>query len=245
MSKRRELEARRQAEQRRQTMIVLGVIAAVAVLIIGGAIALTTAQSSAPSQPLVVSNEAPPPNAEVNGRAWGPKDAPIQIVEWLDYQCPACGSYAKQYEKAVKDTFSGSNKVRYEIRAMSFLGAESGYATEATLCAAEQNKFWQMHTTIFMNQPSGGAENVSAFSKARLKEMAAKIDGMNTGSLNQCLDSNKYAQQVVDERNAGGAANVRSTPTFVINGKLYPGVRSVEDFRRMFAEVAPTVILGN
>jgi protein-disulfide isomerase len=178
-----------------------------------------------------------PPNTEANARAWGPVDAPVKIEEYLDYQCPACGAYAKNFEPGVIDAFANTGKVRYEIRSMSFIGPESVDAAQATLCAADQNKFWEMHNTIFANQ---NGENQGAFARDRLKEMASKA-GLDSGAFNQCLDSNKYATQVDEERAEGERRGVTQTPSFFINDKLYVGARSADDFRRIFAEVAPEV----
>lgn len=242
MSKRRELEAQRQKQQQRQTMIMLAVIGAIAVLVIGGAVALVSSQNNKALAPIAVSNDPAPANAEANGRAWGPKDAPIQIVEWLDYQCPYCGQFATKYEKDIQTAFAPTGKVRYEVRSASFIGPESASAAEAALCSTDQNLFWQMHRAIFQNQPK--TENSGEMSKDRLKAIAAQITGMDTGTFNQCLDSGKYAQAVTDERANSQKSGIQSTPTFVVNGKNRTGLLSVSDFRKVFAEVAPTVQLG-
>ncbi|HQV71247.1 MAG TPA: thioredoxin domain-containing protein [Thermoflexales bacterium] len=242
MSKRRELEAQRQKKQQQQTLTMLAVIGAIAVLIIGGAVFLVNSQNNKALAPITVSNEAAPANAEANSRAWGPKDAPIQIVEWLDYQCPYCGQFATKYEKDIQTAFAPTGKVRYEVRSASFIGVESVNAAEAALCAVDQNLFWQMHHAIFQNQPK--AENSGEMSKDRLKTIAAKVTGMDTSTFNQCLDSGKYSQAVADERANSQKSGIQSTPTFVVNGKNRTGLLSVSDFRKVFAEVAPTVQLG-
>ncbi|MDT9071462.1 thioredoxin domain-containing protein, partial [Escherichia coli] len=62
-----------------------------------------------------------PPNAAANAIAWGPEDAPIKVEEYLDYQCPACGQFAKNFEAGIIDAFAASGKVRYEVKFMPFL----------------------------------------------------------------------------------------------------------------------------
>lgn len=250
MSKRRELEARRQAQQRKQTIQVAVTIGVIALVVIGGALAISALSGGeqASALPAVkAANKTPPPNAEPNGRAWGPVDAPIKVEEYVDYQCPACRQYALNFEPRVIEAFANTGKVRYEVHFMPFLedrrlgSRESRDAAQAALCAADQNKFWEMHATLFVNQPITGEENIGNYSKQRLKEMAATIPGMDLQAFGDCLDSNKHEQTVLQIRSAGEARGVQSTPSFFINGQLLSGIRDVDDFRRTFAQVAPDV----
>ncbi|MFN4292548.1 MAG: DsbA family protein [Thermoflexales bacterium] len=252
MSKRKELEARRREQQRKQTIQVVVIIAAIAVIVIGGAIVLSALsgqqQQASALPPVKAASKATPANAEPNGRAWGPADAPIKVEEYLDYQCPACGQYGRNFEPAVIEAFAKTGKVRYEVNFLPFLedrvgGRESRDAVQAALCAADQDKFWQMHATLFVNQLITGQENVGNYSKPRLKEMAATIEGMDTAAFNACLDSNKHEGAVLQIRRDAEARGVQQTPTFFVNGQPFPGVRSVQDFRQIFAQVAPNVKL--
>lgn len=243
MSKRKELEAARKKREQRQTTTMLVVIGIIALVLIGGAIILVNANNNRVLAPIVANNDPAPANAEANGRAWGPKDAPIKIVEWLDYQCPACKAFANTYEKSIQTAFAGTGKVRYEIRSMSFIGDESVRAAQASMCAADQNLFWQMHSSLYLNQPQ--TERSGEWSNDRLKAIAAQITGMDTAAFNSCLDSGKHAQEVSAEQALGPNSGVQATPTFIINGKLYTNLLKPEDFRKVFAQIAPTVQLGN
>lgn len=254
MSKRRELETRRQEQQRKQWIQIAVIIAVIAIVVIGGAVVLSSISgnqqaSSSPSLPAIKTSAKPlPPNAEPNAIAWGPQDAPIKVEEFLDYQCPACGQYARSFEGGVIDAFANSGKVRYEVKFMPFLedranGRESRDAAQSVLCAADQDKAWQMHNTLFANQLITGEENIGNFSKARLKEMAATIAGMDAAAFGACLDSNKHEARVAEIRKDGETRGVQSTPSFFINGKLNPNVRTADDFRNAFKEIAPDVVL--
>lgn len=251
MSKRKELEARRREQQRKQTIQIAVIIGAIAVIVIGGAVvlsALSGQQRASALPPVKAAGKTTPANAEPNGRAWGPADAPIKVEEYLDYQCPACGQYGRNFEPAVIEAFAKTGKVRYEVNFLPFLedrvgGRESRDAVQAALCAADQDKFWQMHATLLVNQLITGQENVGNYSKSRLKEMAATIEGMDTAAFNACLDSNKHESTVLQIRQDAEARGVQQTPTFFVNGQPFPGVRSVQDFRQIFAQVAPNVKL--
>lgn len=239
MSKRRELIERRREQQRKQTLTLLVVIGAIAVLLIGGAIVLSVAQSQSSATPVTVATKTPPASAEPNSRAWGPADAPIQVLEFIDYQCPACGVQARQYEQGIIDAFAATGKVRYEVHSLTFVGPESRGAAIAALCAMDQNRFWDMHLSIFTNQ---SGENQGALSAGRLREMADKL-GLDMTAYDQCAGSGKFDQTLKDDDALASQFGVNSTPSFVVNGKVYSGIRSADDLRRIFAELAPQVDL--
>ena len=241
MSKRRELIERRREHERKQTLVILGVIIVIAVVVLGGAIIISSRNGSTATtaaQAAVVPPDHPlPANAEPNGRAWGPADAPIKVEEYLDYQCPACGAYNRSFEAGVIQAFAATGKVRYEVHSISFIGQESLDAAAAALCATDQNKFWQMHNALFANQ---SGENEGAFNKDRLKQIAAAA-GLDTTQFNTCVDSGKYAAQALQERTDSENRGVNQTPTFFINGKMYPGTLNADDFKKIFAQIAPDV----
>lgn len=231
----------RWSARRRFIVLFLGVLIA-AVL---GSVALlgrnaTNQRATAPTSDVVVSDLPVPASAEAQGRAWGPPDAPIQLIEYADYECEACGFFAREYEAAFVEAFADTGKVRFEIRNAPFHGEGARNAAEAAYCAADQNAFWRMHDSLFLNQPAVEGTGPHVFSDARLQAIAGKL-GLDTAAFGQCLTSNTYAAQVAQDYNATVQAGVRQTPTFVINGRPYPGVLSVDDFRQIFAQVAPDV----
>lgn len=238
---------RKAAPRSRRSLWVFGFLTLMAVALIAG-VALT-GQRSADQRladnlgPLVVSEGSVPPNAEPNGRAWGPKDAPIQIIEYADYECEACGYFARTYEAEFIEAFADTGQVRFEIRNAPFHGEGSRNAAEAAYCAAEQNAFWPMHDSLFLNQPTVEGTGPQVFSKTRLNELATKLN-LDTTAFEQCLSMGKYAAQVEHDYNTTLENGVRQTPTFIVNGRVYPGIQSVEDFRRIFAEAAPGVDLS-
>lgn len=238
MSKRRELIERRRQQERRQTVRLLVAIGAIAVVLIGGAIALSVAQQNS-ALPVAVATKAPPANVEPNSRAWGPADAPVTVLEFIDYQCPACGVQARQYEQRIIDAFAATGKVRYEVHSLTFVGPESRNAAIASLCAMDQNRFWDMHISIFVNQ---SGENQGALSAGRLREMAEKL-GLDMAAYDQCVGSGKFDQTLRDDSALANQLGVNSTPSFVVNGRVYSGIRTADDLRQIFAELAPEVDL--
>src|SRR4051812_10824058 len=95
-----------------RTLLILGGIMLLAIGVLVGA--LVAAKRPAAEQPAIaVAAQESVPNAEPFGRAWGPQDAPIKVEEFIDYQCPACGAYARGIEPQVVAAFAASGKVRY------------------------------------------------------------------------------------------------------------------------------------
>ena len=191
---------------------------------------------------LVVSEHGAPPNAEPNGRAWGPAHAPIQVIEYADYE--SCGYFARTYEAEVTEAFAATGKVRFEIRNAPFHGEGSRNAAAAAYCAAEQNAFWPMHDSLFLNQPAVEGTGSQVFSIARLNELAAKLS-LDTAAFEQCLGSGKYVAQVEADYAETERVGVTGTPTFFINGQAYPAILSTDELRQIFRQVAPEVDLSS
>ena len=94
-------------------------------------------------------------------------------------------------------------------------------AAEATECADDQGKFWEYHDLVFANQ--------SAIDVDSLKGYADQL-GLDIATFNDCLDSGKYEQEVLQDVQDGRAAGVTGTPAFFINGELVSGAIPFEDY---------------
>lgn len=244
MSKRKELEARQQQAARKQMTQALIIIGVLAVAIIGAAIIITQnggapAESALLPAPKAVTREIPA-GADANGIGFGPADAPIQIQEFVDYQCPACGAQWAANESAIVEALGKSGKVRYEVRFLTFLESRAGTsestdAAMASLCAADQGRFWDMHNSLFGNQYD---ENVGQFSKSRLKTMATAI-GLDQAKFDSCLDNGTHAGRISEMSNEANRLSVQSTPSFVINGKVFAGGRDLLQLKADIASAVP------
>ena len=163
----------------------------------------------------------------------GDPDAPVTIIEFGDFQCPFCGRFAAQTEPQIDEQYIQSGKVRFGYFNFAFLGPESTWAAEAAECAADQDKFWEYHDTLYSSQ---SGENRGAFNKDNLKKLAQEL-GLDTQAFNECLDSGKYTSLVQDDTNASSALGVQSTPTFLINGKPVIGAQPFEIFQQTIDSV--------
>lgn len=215
----------------------------ISLLILAGCSSVGIPSTSTPSaSDLSVAEPGQPPNAEVNGRAWGPANAPLKVVKFVDYQCPTCGRLASEYDPAIVEAFAATGKVRMEVRILTFIGRESYDAALAALCATDQNAFWRMNRSIFLNQPFDGRENTGLFTKPRLKDLAAQM-GLDPAAFGACLDSEKHRDFLEQDRLAAQQYGIATVPTFVVNGKVYSGVRTADDLRQIFNAIAPGINL--
>lgn len=151
----------------------------------------------------------------------GERNAKVQIVEFADYQCPAC-RLAQSIVKQVIASYS--DKAVFVYRHFPLIGTHqySLEAAQASEAAGEQGKFWQYHDLLFENQEHLDHDSLISYAK-RLNLDIKKFE--------EALNSGKYKDKVMADLTAGEQAGVDSTPTFFINGKKYVGVQSFDQFK--------------
>ncbi|HKC14702.1 MAG TPA: DsbA family protein [Patescibacteria group bacterium] len=150
--------------------------------------------------------------------------AKATLVEFGDYQCPACGQAHPLVKRLLSEE---AGKLNFVFRNFAFLGQESIWAAEGAECAGEQGKFWDYHDYLYEHQ---GGENLGAFSKEKLEGFAKNLN-LNTEQFKMCLETDKYQQKVLNDTADGKSLGVNSTPTFFVNGVKNVGVLSYEKFK--------------
>jgi protein-disulfide isomerase len=157
--------------------------------------------------------------------ARGPSNAPIEIIEFSDFQCPYC-QRATPTVKEVLDTYG--SRVRLVYRNYPLPNHPNAKpAAEAAQCANEQGKFWPYHDRLFAAPGKLG--------DADLKQSAAEL-GLDTGTFNACFDGHKYQNAVEADVQAGNAVGVSGTPAFFINGRALTGAQPFAEFKRIIDE---------
>ncbi len=218
---RRELRRQREARRRRIRYLAYSVIALGVLLVVGLIVWVNR------PRPLELSRvfTENPPNAD--GLAWGgPENAAVVIREYSDFQCPFCARHALETLPQLIERYAANPNVRYEFHPFAFLGPESVDATMAALCAADQDKFWPYHDTLFANQRG---ENIGAFNRTSLRQIAQAI-GLDMGQFDRCWDSGVKRRDVNDFLSEGRQRGVQSTPTFFINDRQILGAQPLETF---------------
>lgn len=160
---------------------------------------------------------------QANKTSLGDSKAPVKIDVWEDFQCPACRQFTQQIEPLIIKNLIETGKVYYTFHQYPFVqggrpgdGGESAQAANASMCAAEQGKFWEMHGIIFANW---GGEGLGAYSDRRLRDFAEKAE-LDMGAFDACFDADKYQKDIQADFDGGNELGVSGTPSVFVNGKI-------------------------
>lgn len=212
-------EDRRQARAAQSDMkkfyYIFGAVAAVGVGVVGFQVSSSMFQSAV-SAPIALDLQ----NDEelvalAQGITAGQAGAPVTIVEFGDYSCPGCGSFALSVRPQIDQTLVASGKVKfvfYDFPLVS-IHPNSFLAARAARCANELGNFWPYHETLFRNQARWAAASMpaSAF------EQYADEAGLDADDFGSCLNSDDFADVVSANMELGGRMGVSGTPSIFIN----------------------------
>jgi protein-disulfide isomerase len=147
--------------------------------------------------------------------ALGPASAPVTIIEFSDFECPFCAQLFPTM-KEVEKKYAGKVRRVFRQFPLHTIHPNAQKAAEASLCAADQGRFWELHDAMFGNPRNLGVET--------LKAKAAELK-LNAAAFNECLDSGKHAARVKQDVTDGTRAGVTGTPAIFINGRFLSGAQ--------------------
>jgi protein-disulfide isomerase len=155
----------------------------------------------------------------------GNKDAKITLIEYSDFQCPACATYYPLIKK-LEQEFSSQILIAYRHFPLKQHrnSYKAAYASEA---AGKQGKFWEMHDMLFEKQAEWEAL-VDPLEKFR---SYAQTIGLDTTSFSTDYSSDEIKKKVDSNFISGSNAFVNSTPTFFLNGKKMVNSGSYDGFK--------------
>jgi protein-disulfide isomerase len=229
MSKRQEIRDKRRREKIRNRLITIFLVIAGALLITFALIipsldniknstsATQTAQFTTPSPVIVITPN--PILAAVDGVHIGNPNAPVKVDVYGDFRCSACRYFSENIEPQIIQTYVDTGKVYLSFYSFIVIdgydNTDASYrASLAAMCAADQNKFWPYHDTLYANQVS---EDASLFTDDRLIAMAQNV-GLEMTTFTSCLQTKQHAADIENDIAQGHTLGVTGTPSPFVNG---------------------------
>lgn len=194
---------------------VLGGVALAGVGILGY-LSLRRAPVSIPAQVTI----QPGDTSGFHGYFMGSDSAPLTVTEYADYECPACQQWMVVQMPTIEERLIQTGRVRWRYRDFPLdQHPHARTAAHAAACAGEQGRYWEMNRRIYSWQPQWPftRDAVGIFRK-----YAGEL-GLDVGSYDACMGSARFAGRIQAGLLEGQRAGVGSTPTFLINGRLYVG----------------------
>ncbi|HJR62240.1 MAG TPA: thioredoxin domain-containing protein [Gemmatimonadaceae bacterium] len=201
--------AKRRGSQMRNFYLVLAAIAVAG----GGVIAWQAMRPSTQGTAVLT----PVTAAQAEGHLLGNPSAPVEILEFADFQCPACGHFATITEPDVRKRIVEAGLASF--RFFDYPLPQHRNAIPAHLaagCAAEQGKFWEMHDKLFEMQ---GEWSSARSPKGEFEDYARQV-GLDVATWESCYDAQRPMSRIRANAAEGDRRGVRSTPTFVIGNRM-------------------------
>lgn len=209
-----------------EAKVLIGIVAASVLIIGGGIFFLGRSGPSTTSSEKVDSTLLVKENSHTRGNL----QAKVTVVEFGDYQCPACAAAYPIVEQLVKDE---SERIKFVFRhfplSQHFNAAAVAEVSEA---AGAQGKFWEMYGLLYEKQEEWGeSDKAMDFFAEYAKQLKLDVD-----KFTQDIKSHAFADVVTNDQKDGVSAGVNSTPTFFINGRKFSGVLNYSDFKSKIEE---------
>ncbi len=157
----------------------------------------------------------------------GPSDAPVEVIEFGDFKCPACKAFHEQAFPQLESNYINSGQIQFAFLNFPLpLGEDSWTAADGAECVYQQagdEAFWNYYDAVYANQ---GPESETWATPDLLVQLAQDYTDqeIDTGSLRQCINDQEYRNEVERDRNMGRTAEIPGTPTIFVNG------RQMQDF---------------
>jgi protein-disulfide isomerase len=201
--------------------VFTGVIAAcamaVTILVVKNEITGPTAAANAAPQVTFVNNWR---SVAREGTVMGRPDAPVQIVEFSDFQCPFCARVQASLRE-VRERHPGKVAVVFRHFPLTSIHPHAVAAAEASACAADQGRFEPYHDALFARQEEIGTVPWDDFARqAAVRDLDA---------FRECVRTRRHAAAVQRDAEAAARIGLRVTPTLIINGRAVGGMQTVDE----------------
>lgn len=158
----------------------------------------------------------------------GNTNASVVLIEYLDFECEACGAYYPVTKRLAEEF---GDKVKFVNRYFPLPGHKNSMTSAlAAEAAGRQGKYWEMHNILFENQKEWG-EKQSA--NPKIFEDYARQIGLDMDRYSKDIKLPELKERITRDRSAGQKLNIASTPTFFLNGEKINNPRGYQDFKAL------------
>lgn len=167
---------------------------------------------------------------EEHGYLLGDPDAPIEVVEFADFGCSACGTFARDVWPGILADFVATGRVRWRYIPIHLGGLpRASEAVRAAECAAEQEDFWAMHDLLYERQREWQRER----RPEGVLALYAATMGLDVDTWRTCYRGDGGRDRIRENNRAARRLRVRGTPTFFVNGRRVEGAPPRDQFREI------------
>ncbi len=199
-----------------------GFIAALAAVVVagGGFMFWKSQQKPAEAEFVLPSTADAALAAKARGYTLGSQTAPVELIEFADFECPACGNFAALTEPQIRKELVDKGVVKYTFYDYPLVNAHPNTITASmsAACADDQGKFWALHDAIFENQFEWSAQSTQN-PRGVISTYAQRL-GIDMPKWNACMDAGTHRERIQANYALGLVKQVRSTPTFLVNGTI-------------------------
>ncbi len=163
------------------------------------------------------------PTVTIADPSLGPDTAKITLVNFGDYQCPACADLETSLV-ALREEYGDDLRIIWKDMPNTALHSEALTAAVAAQCADDQDKFWEYHEQLMLNQANLSSELYTT--------LAADL-GLKDRAFSRCLEDQATLPLVQRGFEEGLALGITATPTIFVNNERYTGSMTTSDLRRL------------
>jgi protein-disulfide isomerase len=163
------------------------------------------------------------------GSRIGSADAPIRVVVFSDYQCPACAALDTALERLQQEGAQTGHRfaVLYRHFPLTAIHAQAVSAALAVECAAEQNSFLEMHRALYREQQS--------LAQAEWRTIATEAGVSDIEEILDCIGSERLLSRVTTDADVARSLNLPGTPAVIVDGLLLPPGATLDRIGRLIA----------
>ncbi|EKD63529.1 MAG: DsbA oxidoreductase [uncultured bacterium] len=160
----------------------------------------------------------------------GDENAPIEMIMFSDYECPACYYFETEIFPSIKADFIDTGKVKFIYRDFPLTSKHpmAHITGEAAECADDYGMYYEYQDLIIANYDEWSTYTGDV--NQLLTDYAATLEGVDTTAFKACLDNGTYYDEVEADMSDGRDAGVQGTPSFFVNGEKIMGVMPYEDY---------------